>query len=119
MNLKIGQILTSKDGGDSTKILEVFTNTASLSQADDFNIIRGIYSFKEIEDKFDHPKEEWSPKREENYYFIFGSDFEINEDRNTNSMIDQIRIDLKNCFRTKEEAEQMAEKFKELLAKGL
>lgn len=53
----------------------------------------------------------WKPKEKELYYYV-GSNGEVLGDCNSNHQIDEGRINLSNCFKTKEEAEHMVEKLK-------
>lgn len=53
----------------------------------------------------------WKPKEREPYYYV-GNGGIVLEDCNTNHEIDEGRINLGNCFKTKEEAEHMVEKLK-------
>ena len=53
----------------------------------------------------------WKPKERDPYYYV-GNDGIVLEDCNTNHGIDEGRINLGNCFKTKEEAEHMVEKLK-------
>lgn len=53
----------------------------------------------------------WKPKEKELYFYV-GSNGEVLGDCNSNHQIDEGRINLSNCFKTKEEAEHMVEKLK-------
>lgn len=53
----------------------------------------------------------WKPKEGEPYYYA-GSNGEVLGDCNSNHQIDEGRINLSNCFKTKEQAEHMVEKLK-------
>ena len=53
----------------------------------------------------------WEPKEREPYYYV-GSNGEVLGDCNSNHQIDEGRINLGNCFKTKEEAEHMVEKLR-------
>ena len=53
----------------------------------------------------------WKPKKDEPYYYV-GSNGEVLGDYNSNHQIDEGRINLGNCFKTKEEAEHMLEKLR-------
>lgn len=53
----------------------------------------------------------WEPKEREPYYYV-GSYGEVFGDCNKNHRIDEGRIYLGNCFKTKEEAEHIVEKLK-------
>jgi len=56
----------------------------------------------------------WKPKAGENYFFI-SSRLSVEDTSNDGFDIDEARIRRGNCFRTREEAEAMAEKIKKLL----
>ena len=53
----------------------------------------------------------WKPKQGETYYYVENVG-EVLGDCNTNHEVDKNRINLGNCFKTKEEAEHMVEKLK-------
>ena len=53
----------------------------------------------------------WKPKERESYYYVENVG-EVLGDCNTNHEVDKNRINLGNCFKTKEEAEHMTEKLK-------
>ena len=53
----------------------------------------------------------WKPKQGETYYYVENVG-EVLGDCNTDHEVDKNRINLGNCFKTKEEAEHMVEKLK-------
>lgn len=59
----------------------------------------------------------WKPKAGENYFFISSKLF-VEDTSNDEFDVDEARIRRGNCFRTREEAEAMAEKIKKLLKGG-
>lgn len=56
----------------------------------------------------------WKPERHEDYFFVY-TDLSVKRTSNDVLKIDNDRILCGNCFRTREEAEAMAEKIKKLL----
>lgn len=56
----------------------------------------------------------WRAETYGNYWFIAEEDFDVLECRDTNTIIDISRYECGNYFKTKEEAEEMADKIKEL-----
>jgi len=114
MNLKINQILKYKDSNDDVRVIEVFSQSALLSCTDNHKIPEEIYTFEEIQEAFELPKERWQPKKEGRYYCI-GSNGLIIDSQWVNYVVDKKRLDLGNIFKTREEAEQARDKIKELL----
>lgn len=57
-------------------------------------------------------KKYWRPKKDERYYFIDEYQEGIGNDTNDGTDVDDIRLSIGNCFKTKEEAEHMVEKLK-------
>ena len=56
----------------------------------------------------------WKPKKGEKYFYVNGF-CSVDTGYNWGYDYSDARMKVKNCFRTKEEAEVMAEKFKQLL----
>lgn len=59
----------------------------------------------------------WRAKDEEYYYFVDAA-FNVRSEREIDSTIDGFRYEIGNYFRTEEEAQAMADKFKVLLKGG-
>ena len=57
-------------------------------------------------------KKYWKPKESEGYYFIDAYQEGIGNDTNDGTDVDDFRLSIGNCFKTKEEAEHMVEKLK-------
>ena len=72
---------------------ETITNTL----AEDWEVVKG--------------SKVWKPREGEPYYYV-DSNGEVLGDCNSNHRVDEDRICLGNCFKTKEEAEHMVEKLK-------
>jgi len=116
MNLKIGQILTYKENNATRKVLEVFTNTVVISSHTDHNISAGIYSFKEIEEDYILPKEEWKPEYG-NYYFFINASGLITQSTWMGDYTEQARKNFLGIYRTKEDAEKALKDIKNKLGK--
>ena len=78
-----------------------------FSQEDIKHTIANDWEIAEVVEK----SKVWKPKEREPYYYV-GNDGIVLEGCNTNHEIDEGRINLGNCFKTKEEAEHMVEKLK-------
>ena len=114
MNIKIGDILKYKSGEDKVKVLEVFTNTALVSASYDFEATANLYTFKEIEDRFEIPKEEWKPKLGEAYWFVGNLTAPVRAYSSIDSFGTE-RMAVHNCFKTEAEAEKACDAIKKLL----
>lgn len=77
---------------------------------DDFCKSQGKIWNKE---KLQWEKYKWEPKRNETYYFI-DTTGEVTYTSNNTISLDPSRIEYGNCFQTKEQAQKVAEKVKEL-----
>lgn len=58
----------------------------------------------------------WRAEDGEKYYYVF-STIEVNGTTHCNRLADRLRVENGNCFRTKEQAEEAAERVKETLRK--
>lgn len=91
---------------------------ATPAEVDRFHELLHKHGKKWDAEKKQLVKWRWKPKNEEAYYFIDTntSVYEIAYDEN--NINDSINFEVGNCFRTREEAEAMAKKFKKLLKGG-
>lgn len=66
-----------------------------------------------VEDE-EKKKEYWKPKKDEKYYHITAYDYDecVTDDVNDEVSVDDNRISMGNCFKTKAEADHMVEKLK-------
>lgn len=113
-----GQILKYKVGVGSMKVRLILEDNVLLSLNGGFDKCGTWYSFSEIEELFEITVEKWVPKHNEEYFFI-NSTTGIANTYNTNNYNDVEHVKIGNIFKTKEEAQKMADKFKELLKQNV
>lgn len=110
MNIKIGQILKGEGFVKNRKVLEVLPNVVILDFLDYAGIpCKQIYTYAEIEEHFELPKEEWEPKKEERYWYINNEGY-IYSSIWENDSVDYERINFLGIYQTQELAEQAKEK---------
>jgi len=116
MNLKIGQIIKHRPTEYNRMVLEVFTNTALLSNLDNFEQGSLIVTFKEIQENYILPEEEWEPEINKPFYFINV----LGDVDSTKWMDESFDNRVKNflgIYRTKEDAEKALKDIKNKLGK--
>lgn len=117
--IKKGQILKYKNNNESSrKVLEIVGELYFLSDTNHKYPSQAPYIIEEIEEYFEIPKERWVPKHNEEYFFI-NTITGIANTYNTNNYNDVEHVKIGNIFKTKEEAQKMADKFKELLKQNV
>ncbi len=116
MNLKIGQIIKHKRYEETRKVLEVLQNLVALSEPEDHESFWHWRSFKEIEENYILPEEEWKPGYDEMYWYI-------NADGNVDYLYHINKDYCNGCknflgiYRTKEDAEKALKDIKNKLGK--
>lgn len=117
MNIKLGDILKCKVNvnTESRKVLGILNNLYFLSNYSNHNSYYDCYTLEEIEEAFELPKEKWVPKNEEKYFFVTQNGgvtfyYFVSEDS-----INEKILKHGNYFKTEKEAQEAADKIKELL----
>ena len=118
MKYKINDIIADSYG-NKRKVLEVFTQTYTLSYYDHFDRASGLFTEKQL-DKEDYtlyqepkPKIEWgSEESKGKEYWFIDSVGEIDCGEWNGSGVDNFRLKTKNVFDTEEEADA---KLKEIM----
>lgn len=114
MQITKGQILKIKGGTGERKVLAILDDVACLSWPDNFELAGDWSTFKEIEKLFDIPVEKWIPIIGEEYYWI-NSMLEIDDYSFQDDEADLKYIKCFNFFKTSWEAQEAANKIKNLL----
>lgn len=105
-----------KGSTDTKKVLLVIEDCALLSHVDHHDDASGWRTFKEIEENYDLPKEQWEPKSLEKCWIIdvTGIPKEITWFELDNKHCEKIK-DFLGVYKTRVEAEAAALKIKNLL----
>lgn len=117
LTIKKGDVLKSKlYSGSDRCVLEIVGSLYALSTVESHDAYGFFLTETEIQENFILPKQpKFIPKNEELYFFI-GAIGEIISERFESSYPgDKKRIEIGNCFQTKEEAQEYADKFIKML----
>lgn len=114
MNIKQGDILKSKYNDETRKVLGIAGDAYFLSNYNGYDKYYAGYTLKEIEEDFELPEEKWVPKHGEVYFFM-NYNLYISRNKFYNDDVDNSIIASGNYFKTEKEAQEVANKVKELL----
>lgn len=109
-----GITLEGQISGKEIKVVRSSEDKEDLEKAVMMGLLKSLgYSFEDVKKLQSKVKKVWKPKFNQIYYYV-GPYGEVKPTRNLNYDFDKKIFEICNCFKTKEEAEQKAMKFREL-----
>ena len=112
-----GTTLEGRIDGQEIKVVRSSEDKEDLEKAVMMGLLKSLgYSFEDVKKLQNKVKKVWKPKYTEIYYYV-GPYGEVESTRNLNHDSDKKLFEVCNYFKTKEEAEQKATEFRELLKK--
>lgn len=112
-----GTTLEGQIDGQEIKVVRSSEDKEDLEKAVMMWLIKSLgYSYGDVRKLQSKIKKEWRPKYMEKYYYIMSS-LEVNCGYNDNYSMDKRRIQVGNCFKTKEEAEKRAIEVRKIFKK--
>lgn len=109
-----GTILKGQINGQEIKVVRSSKDKEDLEKAVMMGLIQSLgYTYKDVKELEDKVKTIWRPQKNEEYYFVTSCGAVVCS-HNDESQLDKKLFDFGNCFKTEEEAEQKAIKFREL-----
>ena len=109
-----GTTLKGQIDGQEIKVIRDPNDQEDLEKAVIMGLIQSLgYTYKDVKELENKVKTIWRPQKYEKYYFVTSCGVVISAN-NYDAQFDKELFDLGNYFKTKEEAEQKAIKFREL-----